>query len=308
VAALAGALPCACEPTEATRDDAKPSAPTRPVAPTPPPHEQAPAPEPEQPTGGPRPNTPATFEAAVEAAASLWVPAARTFDCGCGFTAGNRVTHGACRYETRADDNAARTLEWAHVVPEVELGGSRPCWTAQGCKDASGAAVSGVSCCLATDEAFARMHADLFNVVPMIQELADDRAGYPFGELDGEPRMYGRCDFEVDHALGEVEPPDAIRGDIARIYLYMADTYPDAVTLSPLQVKRMQAWAAGDPPDADERARAAAITKIQGRPNPWIDADAPPSDPAEGDAKAAEPEPEPEPEPKPAPTGDVAAG
>jgi deoxyribonuclease-1 len=290
------AVAIGCEAEEATRDEEKAPTLTRPTAPAAPVKDAAPDPEPEPPSA-PMPKTPATFEAASEVAASLWVPSARTFDCGCGFTPAGRVTHGACRYETRADDDAARTLKWAHVVPPGELGASRACWTAQGCKDASGATVSGVACCVATDPLFVHMHADLFNLVPMIQELADDRAGYPFGELDGEPRMYGRCDFEVDHALGEVEPPDAIRGDIARVYLYMADTYPEAVKLSPLQAKRMQAWAAADPPDADERARAAAITKIQGVGNPWIEPAV-----AEGDAPKGEPEPKGE-----AP-GDVAAG
>lgn len=277
---IALVLAAACEPTEATREE-EPKPATKPQAPAPPKVEPEPEPEP---PAAPVPTPPATFEAAIEAAASLWVPSSRTFDCGCGFTPAGRVTHGACRYETRADEDAARTLRWAHVVPPSDLGASRKCWTAPSCKTKSGEAVSGVECCLATDAVFARMHADLFNIVPMIQELADDRAGYPFGELEGEPRMYGRCDFEVDHSLGEVEPPEAIRGDIARIYLYMADTYPDSVKLSPLQAKRMKAWSAADPPDADERARAAAITKIQGVPNRWIEAASPaPS----GDAKAS---------------------
>ena len=288
---LALGLLAACNATEATRDEAEPTPRTRPQAPpAPPPETAAQAPEPEPPPA-PVPAAPASFEAAVEAASSLWQPAGRTFGCGCGFTSAGRITHGACRYETRADEDAAHTLRWTHVVPPSELGASRPCWTAPNCKDDSGRVVSGVACCLATDDLFARMHADLFNIVPMIQELDDDRAGYPFGELDGEPRMYGRCDFEVDHTLGEVEPPDAIRGDVARIYLYMADTYPDGVTLSPLQAKRMQAWAAADPPDDDERRRAAAITKIQGVPNPWIEPAPPKAERAAENEPAAEPEP-----------------
>lgn len=266
---LTALLLSCCEPAEATREEAAPVAPKKPVAPPP---EPAPPSVPEAPVvpPPPSPSTPASLEAAIEAATALWVPAGRTFDCGCAFTRGGKVTHGACRYETRADDEAARRLEWTHVVPPETFGSERACWTRPGCVDGEKRAVSGVDCCLATDPEFVRMHADLFNLVPMIQEIVDDRAGYPFSELDGEPRMYGRCDFEVDHAIKEVEPPDAIRGDIARVLLYMAEVYPDGVTLSPLQARRMKAWAAADPPDELERARAAAITEIQGVPNPWI--------------------------------------
>lgn len=39
----------------------------------------------------------------------------------------------------------------------------------------------------------------------------------------GEDRIFGTCDFEFES--DEAEPKEDIRGDIARIYFYMKQTY-----------------------------------------------------------------------------------
>jgi deoxyribonuclease-1 len=257
-----------CKPQTAEPDPPPPDKPK--VAQAPPAADPSPKdPSPVEASGPPRPKTPASFAAAEEAARAVWADTARTFFCECEYTPDNHVSHARCGYEPRADIETARTMRWTHVVPPQELGGTRPCWTRSSCTTADGRAVMGVECCIATDPEFLAMYTDLFNLVPAVEEIVHDRAGYPFAEIEGEQRMYGRCDFEVDEGESEVEPPDDVRGDVARIYLYMDRTYPDALALTPLQRRRFEQWTEADPPDDPERQRAAAIAERQGLPNPW---------------------------------------
>ncbi len=58
--------------------------------------------------------------------------------------------------------------------------------------------------------------------------------------IPGEPRVFGACNFEVDSGIRRVEPPENIQGDIARVMLYMADTY--RLTLSRQDQQLFTAW------------------------------------------------------------------
>jgi deoxyribonuclease I len=45
------------------------------------------------------------------------------------------------------------------------------------------------------------------------------RSNYSMAMIEGEQRQFGACDVEI--AERKIEPRPEIRGDIARIYLYM---------------------------------------------------------------------------------------
>ena len=80
--------------------------------------------------------------------------------------------------------------------------------------------------------------------------------------------MFGACNFEVDSGIRRVEPPENIQGDIARVMLYMADTY--GFTLSRQDQQLFTAWSRQDPPDAWEIERARRIKAIQGQGNRFV--------------------------------------
>ena len=67
------------------------------------------------------------------------------------------------------------------------------------------------------------MQSDMHNLFPSIGEVNGDRSNFVFGEIDGEEREYGECDFEVAERIAE--PKKSIRGDIARSYFYMSHQY-----------------------------------------------------------------------------------
>ena len=78
--------------------------------------------------------------------------------------------------------------------------------------------------------------------------------------LEGEPRVYGACDFEVNFKARKAEPAPEVRGDIARIYFYMKDTY--GLQISKKQMQLFTAWNKQDPVSEWEREKLARITAI----------------------------------------------
>jgi len=108
----------------------------------------------------------------------------------------------------------------------------------------------------------------MHNLRPAIGELNGDRSNYRFSMIEGEPRLYGHCDFEVSFKSKKAEPPEEKRGDIARTYFYMADRY--GLNLSSQQQQLFNAWSNSDPVDTWEHERNSMIERIQGNSNHFI--------------------------------------
>jgi deoxyribonuclease-1 len=66
--------------------------------------------------------------------------------------------------------------------------------------------------------------------------------------IAGEEREFGLCDIEI--ADRKIEPRLAIRGDIARISLYMEASYPGRGILSDKNRPLFEAWDRADSVDA----------------------------------------------------------
>lgn len=163
----------------------------------------------------------------------------------------------SCDYITRKDNARATRLEWEHVVPASLYGQVRPCW-----------AKGGREHCSRHDPEFQAMEADLHNLVPSVGEINNDRSNFHFGIIHDRDPQYGNCDFKVDFARRTAEPRKAIRGDIARIYFYMIDTYQ--VTVPKEKYAMLLQWHQEDPVDAWELERDFRIEEVQGNYNPYI--------------------------------------
>ena len=218
------------------------------------------------------PETPFTPAAAARQVASLYRDAERrvTFFCDCGFNDAGEVFPASCGFSSEA---SVVRLAWSPVVPVSRMGRGRECWEAPGnyleCHTRRGL-LERKKCCRKVDVDFAQMECDLMNLRPVIAALERERGDAAFGEVEGEPREFGRCDFEVK---GEVAEPDASdRGEIARTYLYYEKVWD--LKLSSEERERYERWNAEDPPDAWERERARRIAEIQGVANPAIAGDA----------------------------------
>ncbi len=183
----------------------------------------------------------------------------KTFYCGCDYN-GKSVDLASCGYVPRKQPKRAQRVEWEHVVPAWEIGHQRQCWQDGGRKN-----------CERNDATFNTMAGDLVNLVPSSGEPNSDRSNFRFGMLEGEPRAYGQCDFEVDFKLRRAEPTDKVRGDIARIYFYMRDRY--GLNVSRQQTQLFSAWSKLDPVSPEEELRNERIRRVQGNGNCYVSKD-----------------------------------
>lgn len=123
--------------------------------------------------------------------------------------------------------------------------------------------------CRENSPRFNRIEADMHNLYPARADINRIRSSFPYGEIAGEKREFGRCDIEFHARQRVVEPRPASRGNIARALLYMHDTY--GLTLYRRQGELMKQWNRDDPPDAEERRRNELIAQYQGTRNRFID-------------------------------------
>ena len=153
----------------------------------------------------PPPNPLPTFEAAKKVARDgIYADHHVDFYCGCAFTpnasgSGGKIDASACGYKPRKNKARGKVLEWEHVMPAYFFGHNRVCWKTGNakCVKSDGAAFKGRACCAKVDKTFKRIEADLHNLTPAVGELNGDRSNQPYGIVEGEPREYGACNFEI---------------------------------------------------------------------------------------------------------------
>ncbi len=199
-----------------------------------------------------------------------------TLYCSCAYSHSTSASGGvidatACGYEVRASESRGGRLEWEHIMPAFEFGHLRTCWRV-GHSDCvkDGTPFKGRKCCekSGVDSEFRKLEADLHNLAPSVGELNADRSNHPYGIVKNEPREYGACDFEVAGSPKVAEPMENIRGDVARVWLYMSETYN--VRFSREERAMFKAWHAADPVDTFEVLRDQRIEAIQGNRNDWV--------------------------------------
>ena len=193
----------------------------------------------------------------------------KTLYCQCPFDHRRRLDLNVCGYSSPGNSKRATRVEIEHVVPASWIGRGRACWHEKICKNRRGQRFKGRKCCLQVDAAFRSAYQDLHNLWPTVGEVNERRRNYAFGLIDGERRNFGSCDIEIDRKAKSAEPRPDIRGDIARINLYMAKTHH--IHLSADQYHLFQTWHRADPPDQAERRRNRIIKNLQGNGNPFVD-------------------------------------
>ena len=134
---------------------------------------------------------------------------------------------------------------------------------------------------------------DIVHVVPTDGYVNNRRSSYPFGEVgnvtyssaNGYSKL-GTC-RTPGYSKIVFEPNDEVKGDLARIYFYMATCYESTITTWSGDVitgtkyqpyaqwtfDMLVRWSKLDPIDDVERARNAAIARadVQGNRNPFVD-------------------------------------
>jgi deoxyribonuclease-1 len=184
----------------------------------------------------------------------------KTFYGGCDYEIkGNRLVPilESCGFHYRKNPKRANRIEWEHIVPAWYFGHNLKCWKDGGRKH-----------CRDTNPKFKQMEADMHNLVPSIGEINGDRSNFPYGNIRGERRLYGKVDMEIEFDKRVAEPKRNILGDIARVYLYMRDRY--SMYISPEDEQRLIKWNNQDPVTRWEKQKNLLVKKYQGDNNDYI--------------------------------------
>ncbi len=208
---------------------------------------------------------PRSYREAKRILPELFPGPARTFYCECVYDVARAVDPAACGLPEELGSAERRVrLEWEHVVPAATFGRSFPEWGGHpDCKKRRGR-----RCVRRTSEAFNRMEGDLFNIRPAVGAVNQVRGSRAMAEIPGDHSL-GACHFELDG--GRAEPRDAVKGDVARIYLYMEETYPGRGIIDPRDLATYERWSRDDPVDAEECGLGRRIAEVMGRQNPVLD-------------------------------------
>jgi deoxyribonuclease I len=211
-----------------------------------------------------------SFRKAKIALKQIYLDHRKTIYCGCAFDEHLTIDLKSCSYHPAKPTKRAKRVEWEHIVPAKILGKVSHAWQHgdKRCLSRKGRRYKGRRCAKKIDPEYRRLSSDLYNLFPAVGALNNARGSYPMADIEGEPRKFGDCDFEIEGR--RVEPSPFVRGEIARTYLYMNATYPEAGILDAKAQTRFEVWSRQDPPDEWECLRAQRIERIQGNANEFV--------------------------------------
>lgn len=199
----------------------------------------------------------------------------KTIYCGCDYKK-KKVSHGSCGYSYKKYKKRSNRLEWEHIVPAHAFGQSFTEWRKghSKCKSRKKKSYKGRRCASKISKEFKFMEADLYNLYPAVGSINAVRNN--FSMTDGLPdsaKIFGNCEVKIQDR--KVEPPNSIKGNIARIYFYMDAAYPGKGVISNKNRKLFSAWNKLDPVDEQECELAKKVKAIQGNSNPFVEASCP---------------------------------
>ncbi|WP_223427455.1 endonuclease [Alcanivorax limicola] len=113
---------------------------------------------------------------------------------------------------------------------------------------------------------YLRASNDMHHMFPVERQSDLDRRGALFGELRSGVPTSERCGYRL--GFQTFEPPEAVRGIVARAMMYMHVEHDVPLAGSYEMFLR---WHEESPPETAERERNALIGEIQGNRNPFID-------------------------------------
>ncbi|MAA66076.1 MAG: endonuclease I [Alteromonadaceae bacterium] len=114
------------------------------------------------------------------------------------------------------------------------------------------------------DEHYRYIASDLHNMIPVQSSVELWRRNASYAQLT-ENQPTEKCDIRA--TLREIEPPNAVKGDVARAVAYMAKTYHLPLTTAP---QILIQWSNDDPPDDHELQINTLIENLQGNSNPFV--------------------------------------
>ena len=228
-------------------------------------------------------NPTSSFEAAKNSADDhVYYDHSTTLYCGCNYVSKNDET-GAGEVDAKACNltplpknykKNAKRIEWEHIVPaSLTPAGNFSCWKEpekiEQCKS-----LSGRLCCEKINPIAQGMLFDLHNLAPAVGQINMYRLYDRYGEVDDDSEYvtWPNCDLRDENGTkkrtGKFEPLDCVKGDVARVWLYMKDMHQ--VYIPDEELDMFKRWSENDPVSPWEQLREKRINKIQGNNNPYV--------------------------------------
>lgn len=121
------------------------------------------------------------------------------------------------------------------------------------------------------------MRSDLHHLMPTFIHINEVRGHLPFGEVTGQAEYSNSAGAKMGQ--GVFEPPDAVKGRVARAMFYFFLRYHDnrirgkgyGKNFWNGKIEMLMRWSRDFPPDEQERRRNDLVEKFQGNRNPFID-------------------------------------
>ncbi|MDN6320299.1 MAG: endonuclease [Marinobacter sp.] len=140
-------------------------------------------------------------------------------------------------------------LTEGYIYPLADVRNALSCGTSRQCEK---------------DSRYLQIASDLHNMVPVRNRIELRRRNTRYEDLGPTIR---EDDCGIRESGPFFEPPNKVKGEVARIMSYMVSTY-DLPWLGSSRV--FQSWSQADPPNDRELSRHNKIADIQGNENPFI--------------------------------------
>ena len=235
-----------------------------------------------------RAETPSSWRAAKNAADDrIYFDHRTTLYCGCPFVSdedsdgSGDIDLDACGLTPlEKRQRNARQVEWEHIVP-ASLMPARgfSCWQEpqrfQACIEKDGDIIGGRACCEKASPTAKTMIFDLHNLAPSVGQLNQYRSNDRYGEVEDDYETWIGCPARDQNGVSSdrsgqarFEPPDCVKGDVARVWLYMHDVH--GVRIDDGEHAMFLRWSASDPVTPWEQERDRRIAAVQGNSNPYV--------------------------------------
>lgn len=215
---------------------------------------------------------PKNFKMAKRAAKKIFSDHRITLYCFCDYSKGGKIDHKSCSMKPTKSLKRAHRLEFEHIMPMSNVTKQFECGTKPICKRQNGTTFMGRECCRKISPKYRRIEGELFNLYPVVGSVNEARANYrytDFGVLNKKEKYnFDGCRVIVDHKNRQFEPPDEVKGLVARANLFMSKKH--GISLSGAQRKLFKAWNKKYPPTAWEIEWEKRVFKVTNYHNDFI--------------------------------------
>tara|TARA_R110002110_G_scaffold121431_2_gene297290 strand:- start:124579 stop:125277 length:699 start_codon:yes stop_codon:yes gene_type:complete len=157
---------------------------------------------------------------------------------------------------------------WYPVVSKKMLAQHRPCYQEAICVDKNHQRFKGLRCCKQLDNLYNIMLHDLHNRLPIHPKLQKILNQTHYDTVQDKYHCETFYGLFYDKKQKILEVPNRLKGEIARINLYMADAY--SLPMSQSTRLLYTQWHQAFPPSKWELEKNSLVAEIQGNRNPFV--------------------------------------